>query len=87
MKCLLIRHKVADFTKWKKAYNAHAGARKAAGLKELHLLRSVDNPSDVLLLFSAANIAKAKALVFTDEMRVVMQKAGVIGKPDICFLK
>ena len=30
---MLIRHKVADFGKWKPVYDAHASARQNAGLK------------------------------------------------------
>ena len=87
MKYLLIRHKVADFAKWKKAYTAHSSARQAAGLEDLHLLRSVDNPSDVVLLFAASSIPKAKALISSEDMHTVMQNAGVIGKPEFLFLK
>jgi heme-degrading monooxygenase HmoA len=87
MNHLLIRHKVADFAKWKRAYNAHAAVRHAAGLKELHLLRNVAVPNEVVILFAAANLAKAKALIASADMKVAMQKAGVIGKPDLCFLK
>jgi len=42
MNYLLIRHNVTDFGKWKSAYDAHAGARTAAGLKEERLLRNID---------------------------------------------
>lgn len=87
MKHLLIRHKVADFAKWKRAYTAHAPARQAAGLKELHLLRNVEAPNEVVILFAAANIAKAKALLASADMKAALQKAGVVGKPDFCFLK
>jgi hypothetical protein len=44
---MLVRHKVADFAKWKAVYDAHASAREKAGLKEEHLLRSIDNPNEV----------------------------------------
>ena len=49
---MLIRHKVADFAKWKPAYDAHQSARQSAGLKEEHLFHNADNPNEVLLLFS-----------------------------------
>ena len=87
MKHLLIRHKVADFAKWKKAFTAHGSVRQAAGLENLYLLRSVDDPSEVVLLFAASSIPKAKALLSSENMRVVMQSAGVIGKPEFLFLK
>ncbi len=34
MPYLLVHHKVADFSKWKLAYDAHSPARQKAGLKE-----------------------------------------------------
>jgi hypothetical protein len=36
---MLVRHKVADFDKWKSVYEDHRSAREAAGLKDLHLWR------------------------------------------------
>ena len=87
MKHLIIRHRVADFAKWKKCYKAHAAARQSAGLKDLHLLRSIDDPNEVVLLFAATSIAKAKALISSDDMRATMKKAGVIGKADFLLLK
>ena len=84
---MLIRHKVADFAKWKPAYDAHASARQSAGLKELHLLRNTENPNEVILLFSAEDADKAKAFAASDDLRQAMQKAGVSDKPDVYFLK
>jgi len=49
---MLVRHKVADFAKWKPVYDAHASARQNAGLRELHLLRNTEDSNEVILLFS-----------------------------------
>ena len=57
---LLVRHKVSDFSKWKSAYDAHSPARKEVGLKEEHLLRNMDNPNEVILLFEVNDLQKAK---------------------------
>ena len=83
---ILIRHKVAEFAKWKSAYDAHLAARKEAGLTEKSLLRSIDNPNEVVLLFQAEDLKRAKAFSESSNLREAMQKAGVIGKPDILFL-
>ncbi len=83
---IMIRHKVADFGKWKSAYDAHISARQSAGLKEEHLLRSSDNPNEVVLLFSAEDLNKAKQFAASDDLRQRMQQAGVTDKPDIYFL-
>ena len=65
---VLVRHKVSDFAKWKPVYDAHLSARQNAGLKEEHLFRNADD-SEVLLLFSAEDIDKAKAFAASDDLR------------------
>ncbi len=84
---MLIRHKVADFAKWKPVYDAHASSGQKAGLKEEHLLRNVEDPNEVILLFSTEDLDKAKAFTASDDLRQAMQKAGVRDKPDVWFLK
>jgi hypothetical protein len=86
MPYLLVRHKVSDFSKWKSAYDAHLPVRQAAGLKEEHLLRNVDNPNETFVLFEAEDIQKAKEFASSADLRETMQKAGVVDKPDIYFL-
>ena len=86
MTYMLIRHRVADFEKWKPAYEDHRSAREAAGLKALHLWRNADNPSEVLLLFEAADLGKAKDFADSSDLKEKMQAAGVQGTPDILFL-
>ena len=60
MPYILIRHKVADFSKWKPAYEGRLRARQGVGLKELHLLHNVDEPNEVILLFEAEDLQRAK---------------------------
>jgi hypothetical protein len=86
MPYLLVRHKVADFSKWKPVYDAHLGARQKAGLKEEHLMRSIDDPNETVILFEAEDIQKAKEFADSSDLRETMQNAGVIDKPDIYFL-
>lgn len=84
---VLIRHKVTDFEGWKPVYDAHASARAAAGLKEEHLFRNADNAHEVILLFAAENLDKARAFADSADLRQKMQTAGVMDQPDIYFLK
>jgi hypothetical protein len=87
MAYVLVRHKVKDFAKWKRAYSAHSTARRKAALREKALLRSVRNPKDVLILFQAVSLKKAKAFTSSAQLRKVMKEAGVVGKPEITYLK
>ena len=83
---VLVRHKVSDFANWKPVYVAHLSARQKAGLKEEHLFRNADDRNEVLLLFSAEDIDKAKAFTASDDLRQAMEKSGVSDKPDVYFL-
>jgi hypothetical protein len=83
---ILVRHQVADFAKWKPVYDGHLAARQKAGLREKNLLRSINDPNEVVLLFEAEDLARAQPFSESSDLREAMQKAGVVGKPDILFL-
>jgi hypothetical protein len=57
----------------------------SAGLKEKHLLRNINNPDEVVLLFEAKNLHEAQAFARSSDLREAMQKVGVVDKPDIYF--
>jgi hypothetical protein len=86
MTYVLIRHKVADFGKWKLAYDGDLPARQRAGLTEVYLLHNVQNHEEVVLLFEAADLQKAMEFCNSSDLRATMQKAGVKAAPDIVFL-
>jgi hypothetical protein len=83
---LLIRHKVRDFSEWKRGYDAHSPNRTAAGLTEKHLLRGASDANEVVLLFQAEDLSRAKTFAKSQDLRQTMQNVGVIDKPDIYFL-
>ena len=83
---LLVRHKVKDFPEWKLGYDTHRPERVKAGLTEKYLLRGAQDPNEVILLFEAQDINRAKAFAESADLRVTMQKVGVMDKPDIYFL-
>jgi hypothetical protein len=83
---MLIRHKVRDFAVWKPGYDAHLPKRLEAGLTEVHLLRGAQDANEVVLLFRAADLGRARAFVESADLRETMQKVGVLDHPDIHFL-
>ncbi len=82
---LTVVHECKDFAPWKKGYDADAPNRKAAGLTDLMLVRLTTNPNVIALVFGVSDLAKAKAMVTSPALRETMQKAGIIGAPDIHF--
>jgi heme-degrading monooxygenase HmoA len=87
MSYLVIRHKVKDYAKWKAAFDAHASTRKAQGSKGGQLLRDTEKPTDVVIVLEWDNLDKARAFSQSDDLRKTMERAGVIGKPDVFFLE
>ena len=83
---VLIRHKVRDFKTWKAGYDAHQPKRVEAGLTEKYLLHSADDPNEVVLLFEAQDVGRAKAFAASADLREKMQEIGVVDKPDVYFL-
>ena len=86
MAFMLVRSKVRDFKTWKPAYDAHQPARDAAGLTEKYLLRNSDDPNEIVLLFEAQDLNRAKTFAASTDLRDRMQESGVVDKPDIYFL-
>ena len=86
MAFILIRHRVRDFNTWKTGYDAHQPKRTEAGLTEKYLLRSADDTNEVVMLFEAADLNRAKAFAASADLREKMREVGVIDEPDIYFL-
>ena len=86
MAFILIRHKVRDFNTWKTGYDVHQPKRTEAGLTEKYLLRSADDANEVVMLFEAEDLNRAKAFAASAELRDKMQEVGVVDKPDVYFL-
>ncbi len=83
---VLVRARVRNFEAWKEAYDAHLPVRQEYGLGEEHLLRGADDPNDVVLLFKASSLDRARAFMANPNVGEAIEKSGVVGKPDIHFL-
>ena len=79
--------KVEDYKKWKSLFDKHAATRTAGGSKGGHVFRSPDDPNEVVVLLEWDTLQKARRFSQSEDLRERMQEAGVIGQPDIYFLK
>ena len=84
---MITRARVRDYSEWKTGYDAHEPSRTAAGLTDKHLLQDADDPNTVTLIFEAEDLKRAEEFSTSDDLREAMQRSGVLGKPDIYFLK
>ncbi|MDB5230254.1 MAG: hypothetical protein JWN76_1059 [Chitinophagaceae bacterium] len=83
---VIIKHKVADFSKWKAAYDGHDSARLANGLHNFVIGRGVVDSNIVLIALQMDDTTKAKDFFTNKDLKQAMQKGGVIGAPEIKFV-
>ena len=83
MSSVFIRHRVADFDAWKVAFDDHGTIRRDHGLADASLLRDEDDASMVTIVLKADDIARARELLASDDLRETMQKAGVVSEPKV----
>jgi heme-degrading monooxygenase HmoA len=87
MPYLLVRHRVADYERWKVAFDAHGVTRQANGSRGGQLFRDAADPNELVVLLEWDILENARQFAHSEELREVMQRAGVVDRPDISFLK
>ena len=63
----------------------HGSRGDPAGITNGRVFRSPDDPNDVVILQDVADVSKARTWLTSNEMKLVMEKTGVIGAPNIRF--
>ncbi len=86
MTYLLCRHKVADFSAWKRVFDSHAEAQREAGLIVEKVVRNVDDPNEVFMVFEVTDLEKARGFVTSPDVPEAQEQSGVLEEPDLYFL-
>lgn len=82
---MFVRHEVADYGAWRKAYDAFAPTQKKMGITYQAVYQSTENPNDVTVIHDFHSIEKAKAFAASPELKAAMEKSGVKGAPQIWY--
>lgn len=85
MASMFIKHRVEDYAKWKPAFDEHESARKGATVTSHSLHRDANDPNVVIIAFRVADMKRAQEFASSENLRSVMQEAGVMGPPEIWF--
>jgi quinol monooxygenase YgiN len=83
---VIVTHEVKDYATWRKGYDADASNRKKAGFKVTGVYADVNNPNLISVIGEFPSAAAADAFTTSPLLKDVMEKAGVIGKPEIKVL-
>ena len=84
---MLIRHEVADFDTWKRAFEAHENARRDGGIVMHNVHRNDENPNEVVVYLASPNLEGMQGFVDSDATKEAMASAGVTGPPEIVFVQ
>lgn len=84
---VMVHQRVTDFAKWKPVYDRQVAAREKAGIKELRVWRTFEDPNEVVMLFQGADIARVRGFFEDVKLRKANAKAGVTDKPEIYLLR
>ncbi len=74
---MTITHEVANYTKWKSAYDEHDSNRLAYGLHNYVICRGVDDSNMVMVALRMDDVNKAKEMGASKELMERMKKMGV----------
>ncbi|MEP7251842.1 MAG: hypothetical protein ABI683_05660 [Ginsengibacter sp.] len=82
---VVIDQVVKDYGTWRPFFISDSTARQASGLKDIVVSKNMDKPNDISVILLATDVSKAKAFGADSRLKDVMQKAGVVGKPEINY--
>ncbi len=76
---------VKDYTKWRSMFDTDSTARKANGMELIVVGRGIEKNDDLVVVLKVSDVQKAKAFFADPRLKPLMEKAGVISKPNSGF--
>jgi heme-degrading monooxygenase HmoA len=84
---VLVRHKVEEYSKWKRIYDENMENRKNYGSKGSHVFRSIENPDEVVILYDWDDLENARKFFKSEDFKKKVKLAGIPDELDIYFLE
>lgn len=82
---LIVSTKVADFSKWKAAFDEAAPMREKLGIKITGIYQAVGDENTVSVISEYASLEMAKGVLASPEWESAQIRAGVIGGFDVKY--
>ncbi len=86
MATVLVRHKVNDYAKWKAVLDETKPMAKKFGVRSQRVLRNFANPNEVVVVNEFDDMNTAQKFAQSDELKKIMERAGVAETPSVWFL-
>jgi hypothetical protein len=82
---MFVRHRVGDYATWRAGYDALEPQRLEMGAAGHDVFQTVGDPNDVTCWHDFADQRAADTFAAAPALHDAMQRAGVLGKPEIWF--
>ena len=84
---LIVRMQVEDFDTWKENFDESEPVRIDYGYTGHHINQAEDDPNKLGVYLATNDLDRAKEYTTSDVLRERMQKAGVMGPPELMWVK
>ena len=82
---MYVRHKVADFGKWKSVFDAHDATRKQFGCKSAAVFTNAQNPNEILAVLDWDTKEQAIKFGQSPGLKEAEERGGVVNVPEVSF--
>jgi hypothetical protein len=86
MPTLVAQITIGDYAKWRAGFDKAKPFRDKAGITNAQVYRNADKDNAIIVLSETSDIAKARGVLESPELRKAMQEAGVVGPHKISVL-
>lgn len=86
MATILIQYQVQKFADWKKVYESMAEFRTSSGAIASVAYQDASDPNKITVVNKWNTLTNAQKFTQSLELKTAMEKAGVLGPPNISFL-
>jgi hypothetical protein len=83
---MFCRNRVEDYARWRRVFDSHAAAHRAAGLHLVNIWRDLDDSNNIYFLFNIESLERARAFVSAPEAAESGAVSGVM-EGEMHFLK
>ncbi len=83
---LIVSYQVADFDAWKAVFDDNEQGRIDHGYLGHHVNRAEDDPNSLAIYLAVEDVDRAKAYVTSDELKSLIEKAGVTSQPEFMWM-
>jgi hypothetical protein len=80
---MFVRHRVADYDRWRHVYDDFAPLQKRLGVRAEAVYQATDDANDITVTHDFDDEDAAQAFSDSDELRTAMADAGVASEPQI----